>query len=52
MRLWIRPASGIGERPNVAELEPLLNTNKKSDKVAASKMMEDHIGSVRQKFLT
>ena len=51
MRLWFRPASGISERPNVAELEALLNTIRKGDKAAASKMMEDHIGSVRQKFL-
>ncbi|MCW0207958.1 GntR family transcriptional regulator [Achromobacter veterisilvae] len=52
MRLWFRPPAGKADKPNVAELEDLYNMVERGDKKAAVRRMEQHIGSVRGKFLS
>lgn len=51
MVLWFRSPGTQAEQPNVAELELLLETIKKKDKLGAIEFMQKHVSSVRNKFL-
>ena len=51
MRLWFRRAASSDEKPNIEQLETLLETMKRGDKDAAAAQMKAHIGSIRRKFM-
>lgn len=51
MLLWFKPSIGGGLQPNVKELEILLEAIKARDPECAAQKMNDHVGSIRNKFI-
>ena len=51
MVLWFRTPKTEQQRPNVAELEALLDAIKRNDREGAVAVMSEHISSVRNKHL-
>lgn len=51
MRLWFTQAPSNTEKPNIEQLNALLEAIKAADQEATERLMREHIGSIRRKFL-
>lgn len=51
MRLWFRPSAATQEKPNVEQLNDMLDTMLRGDREGTMRQMREHIGSIRRKFL-
>lgn len=51
MTFWFRSPSSESKRPNIVELEDLLDKIKRKDKEGATEFMLKHVSSIKNKFL-